>query len=386
MVCSRPDVSPRSCLPALISPSSASRSSRNSRAASSACASDALKPSMRVACSASVASACSRASRRSRHWRRYHTRNSRISSAWATGLLGKRPQPGFDLANDVAQAGEVALRERELLLGLVALCLELADAGGVLKERAALLCAQAQRLIDLALPDDGIRVVSDARLRQQQQNVFEAHPLAVAEIFALAGAEATPRNRHLGKLGGQPSGAVIQHKTHLRHLGGRARGATSEDDVVAFLAAQLAHALFAKHPAYGVCHIAIVDNDIVRDKVMGFGDAEIVYPRLRRLYLLDRDNLIPVDVGGSKSMRALRCGNPHPSTKLLSFERTELAMFTCKQRMIGRGRDFTTRMGMDAQQMSRRSATHKRLNWTMLQFERIRVERKNLDTMRVIVG
>src|SRR5258708_984427 len=53
-------------------------------------------------------------------------------------LLGQRSQPWLDLADDVMQARQIALRQRQFLFGVIALSLKLADAGGVLEESTAL--------------------------------------------------------------------------------------------------------------------------------------------------------------------------------------------------------------------------------------------------------
>ncbi len=56
----------------------------------------------------------------------------------------------------------------------------------ILKKRAALFGTQAQRSIYQSLPNNGIRIVTNARLRQQDQQVAQAHFGIIDEIFILA--------------------------------------------------------------------------------------------------------------------------------------------------------------------------------------------------------
>ncbi len=137
-------------------------------------------------------------------------------------LLGQRRQPWLDLADYVVQTRQIALCQRQLLFGVIALSLKLADAGGVFEESTALLSTLAERLIYQALPNDGVGIVADSRLRQQKKDILEARPLAVEEIFVVAGAKAAARRRDLGILGGKPGGAVVQHQPDLRHVHRRA--------------------------------------------------------------------------------------------------------------------------------------------------------------------
>ena len=73
------------------------------------------------------------------------------------------------------------LFERTLLAALV-----LGDAGSLLDEGTALLGAALQNGVELALADDGMRILTQTRIVQDVLNVHQAARTRVDEVLAFA--------------------------------------------------------------------------------------------------------------------------------------------------------------------------------------------------------
>ena len=89
------------------------------------------------------------------------------------GLALQRPQLPVDLGGDVARALEVRVHAGELAQRALLALLVLEDAGGLLDERAAVLGARVQDLVETALADDRVRVAAEAGVVQQVLDVHE---------------------------------------------------------------------------------------------------------------------------------------------------------------------------------------------------------------------
>ena len=208
----------------------------------------------------------------------------------STRLLSQGRQPRLDLANDIVETSQITLGEIQPLLSFIALHLKLADARRILKECPALLGAQTERLVYQTLTDDRIGIMPNTSLSQEQEDILQAYPLPVHEIFAVARAEAPAGDRDFTELGRKPAVAVVENQSDFGHLGGGSPLAAGEDHIVALLAAQLAHALLAKYPAYAIGYVAVMHHQILCHKVMSASYGEIVYPPLIRfqpLYFYD---------------------------------------------------------------------------------------------------
>ena len=99
------------------------------------------------------------------------------------------------------------LFERTLLAALV-----LGDAGGLLDEGTALLREALQDGIELALADDGMCILAQARIVQDVLNVHQAARARVDEVLAFARAIHTTGDGNLVKIDGQHMVRVIEHQ------------------------------------------------------------------------------------------------------------------------------------------------------------------------------
>ena len=104
------------------------------------------------------------------------------------------------------------LFERTLLAALV-----LGDAGGLLNEGAALLGAALQNGIELALADDGMRILAQARIVQDVLDVHQAARARVDEVLTFARAVHAAGDSHLVKVDRQHMVRVIEHQRDLGH-------------------------------------------------------------------------------------------------------------------------------------------------------------------------
>ena len=84
-----------------------------------------------------------------------------------------------ELAQDVVDAGEVALCRLEAQLCLVPAAVQAGDAGGVLQDAATLLGLGVDQLADLALAHESRRAGAGGGILEQDAHVARAHLAAV---------------------------------------------------------------------------------------------------------------------------------------------------------------------------------------------------------------
>ena len=135
------------------------------------------------------------------------------------------------------------LFERTLLAALM-----LGDAGGLLNEGTALLGAALQNRIELALADDGMRILAQSRIVQDVLDVHQAARARVDEVLAFARAVHTAGDGDLVKVDGQHMIRVVEHQRDLGHTHRLARRRARENNVFHGLAAQLLGALLTQDP------------------------------------------------------------------------------------------------------------------------------------------
>jgi hypothetical protein len=87
-------------------------------------------------------------------------------------------------------------------------------------------------------------------------DVFEAAGGFVDEVFAVAGAEDAAGDGNFAEVEGQEAIGVVEDEGDFSDSERTPFGATGEDDVFHFVAAEVADVLFAEDPADGVGDVA----------------------------------------------------------------------------------------------------------------------------------
>ena len=122
----------------------------------------------------------------------------------------------FGLALDDAQATlgarQLLAHQHQVLLGVLELALrldlagaELGHAGCLFQDGATLHGRRAQHGVDLALLDDGVGIVADARIHEQFLDVAQAHLAAVDQVLAAAVGVEAAGDLHLVGVDGEPA-------------------------------------------------------------------------------------------------------------------------------------------------------------------------------------
>ena len=168
--------------------------------------------------------------------------------ARAIDLTLQRPQLTGDFLVDIAGTGQVLVHRFNLFDRTFLATLVLGDAGGLLNEGTALLGAALQNGVELALADDGMRILAQSRVVQDVLDVHQAARARVDEVFAFARAIHAAGDSHLVKVDRQHMVRIIEHQRDLGHTHRLARRRAREDDVLHGLAAQLLGALLAQDP------------------------------------------------------------------------------------------------------------------------------------------
>ncbi len=168
--------------------------------------------------------------------------------ARAIDLTLQRPQLTGDLLIDVAGTGQVLVHRFNLFERTLLAALVLGDAGSLLDQGAAFLGAALQNGVELALANDGMRILAQARIVQDVLNVHQAARARVDEVLAFARAIHTTGDGDLVKVDGQHMVRVIEHQRDLGDTHRLARRRAREDDVLHGLTAQLLGALLAQDP------------------------------------------------------------------------------------------------------------------------------------------
>ena len=208
--------------------------------------------------------------------------------AGAVHLALKWAQLACDLAADVAGTGEMLIHALDLARGALLATLVLGDARGLLDERAALLRTALKDGVKLALADDGMGILAQARIVQDVLDIHETARALVDEVLALTRTVHAPRDGNLVEIDGEHVVGIVEHERDLGHAHGLARRGTREDDILHGLAAQLLRALLAQNPEDGIGDIRFTGavgamcarsaNDLKPFKVSDFRYMALPYP------------------------------------------------------------------------------------------------------------
>ncbi len=139
------------------------------------------------------------------------------------GLAAQRLELATDLAEQVAEPGEVALGGVQLAQRLLLALAVLEHPGGLLDEAAAVLGGRVQDRVELALPDDHVHLAPDAGVAEQLLHVEQPAGLGVDGVLRPAVAEHRAADRDLGVLDRERAVGVVDGQ--LRPRRGRAAAA-----------------------------------------------------------------------------------------------------------------------------------------------------------------
>ena len=188
------------------------------------------------------------------------SRTRRLDAGGAAGDLGlaaQRLELAPDLAEQVVEAGQVAVAGVELAERLLLALAVLEDAGGLLDEAAPVLGGGVQDRVELALADDDVHLAADAGVGEQLLDVEQPAGRAVDGVLGAAAAEHGPADGDLGVLDRQRAVGVVDGEDDLGPTQRRAAGGAGEDDVLHLAAAQRLRALLAHHPGERVDDVGL---------------------------------------------------------------------------------------------------------------------------------
>src|SRR5216110_437100 len=187
----------------------------------------------------------------------------------APRLALERGHLPLELAQDVLHAEQVLARALHLPLRGHLAAAKARRAGRLLDEQAQLLRLGVDQLIHAPLLDDGIGLRADPGAEEELGDVLQAAGRAVDRVLGLARAEVAPAHQDLarrGELGREAVGGglvvraglaaarevrlvPLEEEPHLGHAERPVLRVAGEDDVLHRLAAEMARALLAQHPA-----------------------------------------------------------------------------------------------------------------------------------------
>ncbi len=241
------------------------------------------------------------------------------------GLALQRAQPRARLALHVERARQVLLRALQLQLRAPAALAVLAEPGGLLDQEAALARPRHHDLLDLALGDDGVHLLAEARVGQHLDHVHEPAARAVQAVLALAVALQAAHDRNLGEVDIEGAVSVVDHDLDLGGVRALHPVRAREDHVLHRLPAHRERRLLAERPQHGVGDVRLAGA--VRPDDHGHAGAEVeLGPAGERLEALHRDRAqvhyeAASSSSASRACRAASCSaaffvfpSPRPSS------------------------------------------------------------------------
>ena len=178
-------------------------------------------------------------------------------------------QPGRDLRQQQLDPVTVVAGCRKLIDSLFNFEAVPAHVCSFLYERSALFGPEAEHEIDHSLTEDGVTVLTQARLQEEVKDVAQPNTSAVEQVFALARAMEPAGDDNLLEFDWQPALGVIEDNADLRQSRRRPFAAARENDVLQPAKAHDARILFTQHPADRVRQITFAASVWADDR----GDA-----------------------------------------------------------------------------------------------------------------
>ena len=164
-------------------------------------------------------------------------------------LQRQRTQALPYLLLDVPRPLDLHRHAGELQLCAMPATLELAETGGLLDERAAILRLRGEHLLDLPLADDRVHRGAEPDVGEELDEVGPAHGRPVDEVLALAAAHEAAGDRHLAEVElPEASVLVVEDELDLAVIRGLAIPGPGEEDVVRLLGAKLGRRERARGP------------------------------------------------------------------------------------------------------------------------------------------
>ena len=194
------------------------------------------------------------------------------------GLLGlplQRADLALELGEDVRHTREVRFLVAELLLGEGLPALELHDADGLIEEVTTLLRLTGEDLVDLALSDDGVAVLTDTGIVEKLVDVLQTTLGSVQHVLGLARAVEATGNRDFVVIDVQDAVRIIEGDRHKGRALRAAKLCAGEDDILHGASTQLLHLLLTEYPAHRVGDVRLsgaVRADDARDALTEIQD------------------------------------------------------------------------------------------------------------------
>ena len=164
-------------------------------------------------------------------------------------LPAEAPDLPADLADDIRDAREILIGQRQLAHRLAALAFVFRDAGGFFKDRPAFFRLGGKNLVDLTLRHDRVTRPADAGIHEKLLDILQAASLAVKGILALPVAKDPARDLDFVKFAPKLLLAIGEQERDFAQLCRFPGVGTFKDDVLHLTTAEGLGALLPEHPA-----------------------------------------------------------------------------------------------------------------------------------------
>ena len=173
-------------------------------------------------------------------------------SAGLRSLALERTDLALHFFDDVLHAHEVRLGVFKFAECLFFLGLEFRDAGGLLKNRAAVLRAVAEDLVDLPLLHDRVGAAAHAGIHEELVDVAQAAGGFIKKILTLAIAVDAARDADFVPIRAEFFFAFRKSHRDLRHAERRTAVGAAENDIRHLTTTERLRRLLAEHPTHRI--------------------------------------------------------------------------------------------------------------------------------------